>query len=133
MEKRSRNVPLFCFLLHLLVQWDINSVGLECYLDRVEVTGSNPVCPTISHLRIMFSVYALYSKAFNKIYIGFSSDVEKRLASHNDERNTGWTSKYQPWKLVYTEACQTKTEALARERQLKSSRGRDFIRRLLAD
>ena len=27
--------------------WDINSVGLECHLDRVEVTGSNPVCPTI--------------------------------------------------------------------------------------
>ncbi len=26
--------------------WDINSVGLECYLDRVEVTGSNPVYPT---------------------------------------------------------------------------------------
>ena len=23
--------------------WVINSVGLECYLDRVEVTGSNPV------------------------------------------------------------------------------------------
>ena len=26
--------------------WVINSVGLECYLDRVEVTGSNPVWPT---------------------------------------------------------------------------------------
>ena len=24
----------------------INSVGLECYLDRVEVTGSSPVWPT---------------------------------------------------------------------------------------
>ncbi len=23
--------------------WAINSVGLECHLDRVEVTGSNPV------------------------------------------------------------------------------------------
>lgn len=23
-----------------------NSVGLECHLDRVEVTGSNPVMPT---------------------------------------------------------------------------------------
>jgi hypothetical protein len=26
-----------------LFLWVINSVGLECYLDRVEVTGSNPV------------------------------------------------------------------------------------------
>ena len=26
--------------------WAINSVGLECYLDRVDVTGSSPVWPT---------------------------------------------------------------------------------------
>ncbi len=27
-------------------KWDVNSVGLECHLDRVEVTGSSPVHPT---------------------------------------------------------------------------------------
>ena len=59
----------------------------------------------------MYSVYALYSVNFDKIYIGFSSDPEKRLLSHNDERNTGWTSKYHPWKIIYTEEFENKTEA----------------------
>ncbi len=30
----------------LLITWGISSVGLERLLDRQEVTGSNPVCPT---------------------------------------------------------------------------------------
>ncbi len=77
----------------------------------------------------MFFVYALYSEKFDKIYIGYSSDVQNRFAAHNDERNTGWTSKYQPWKLIYTEELETKSAALKRERQLKTSRGRDFIRK----
>ena len=32
----------------LSANWVINSVGSECYLDRVEVTGSNPVWPTLN-------------------------------------------------------------------------------------
>ena len=40
------------FLLLLLQQWVVSSVGLEHYLDRVGVTGSNPVQPT---LQVIFS------------------------------------------------------------------------------
>ncbi len=79
----------------------------------------------------MFFVYALYSEAHNKIYIGYSSNPEKRLLSHNDERNKGWTGKFQMWKLIYTEKCDTKTEALKREKQLKSFKGREFIKELV--
>ena len=79
----------------------------------------------------MYFVYALYSESFDKIYVGYSSDVQKRLLAHNDKRNTGWTSKFQPWKILYTEMCNTKAEALKREKQLKSSRGRNFIRKLI--
>ena len=31
---------------HVTHKWGISSVGLERLLDRQEVTGSNPVCPT---------------------------------------------------------------------------------------
>ncbi len=79
----------------------------------------------------MYFIYALYSEKQNKIYIGYSSDPEKRMLSHNDERNKGWTGRYQPWKLVYTEKCDTKTEALKREKQLKSAKGRKFIWNLI--
>ena len=39
----------------------INSVGLECYLDRVEVTGSNPVWSTKINLTNC-GVFVLYEK-----------------------------------------------------------------------
>ncbi|NOR76241.1 MAG: GIY-YIG nuclease family protein [Draconibacterium sp.] len=71
----------------------------------------------------MYFTYVLYSRNFNKIYVGYSSDVKKRLAAHNDERNTGWTKKYQSWEIIYQEEFSSKTEALKREKQLKSSRG----------
>ncbi|MBN1925369.1 MAG: GIY-YIG nuclease family protein [Prolixibacteraceae bacterium] len=66
----------------------------------------------------MHYVYALYSREFDKIYIGYSTDPEKRLTSHNDPMNRGWTKKFQPWDIAYTEMCRSKSEALVREKQL---------------
>ena len=63
-----------------------------------------------------YYVYALYSEEFDKIYIGYTSDLELRLNSHNDERNTGWTHRYRPWKLIYHEEFGTKSESLRREK-----------------
>ena len=76
----------------------------------------------------MFTVYVLYSKTYDKIYIGYTSNITQRLSSHNQLATKGWTIKYRPWELVYTEIFETKTEALAREKQLKTGKGREFIR-----
>jgi putative endonuclease len=76
-----------------------------------------------------FHVYVLHSPPLNKIYIGFTSDIEARMLSHNILANKGWTVKFRPWTLVYTESFQTKVEALKREKELKSARGREFIRK----
>jgi len=75
----------------------------------------------------MFTVYVLYSPAFNKIYIGFTSDMENRLLSHNQLATKGHTLKYRPWVIGYTEVFDTKTEAIKREKQLKSALGRKFV------
>ena len=75
----------------------------------------------------MFIVYALYSKTFDKIYIGFTSNIDERLKSHN-ELGKGWTKSFRPWVVIYTEEHEKKTDALKREKQLKSSAGRLFIR-----
>jgi len=32
----------------------------------------------------MFHVYVLYSVAFDKIYVGMTSDLEKRVFAHNN-------------------------------------------------
>ncbi|HVW12373.1 MAG TPA: GIY-YIG nuclease family protein [Mucilaginibacter sp.] len=75
----------------------------------------------------MFTVYALYSQKFNKIYIGYSSDSANRIVSHNELGTNGYTLRYRPWIIVHTEEFETKTEALKREKQLKSAKGRQFI------
>ena len=79
----------------------------------------------------MFTVYVLYSKSYDKIYIGFTSDIENRLIAHNHPNNKGWTKKFQPWKIVYSENYETKKEAMEREKQIKSSQGRKFVHDLI--
>ena len=79
----------------------------------------------------MFTVYALYSEQYDKIYIGVTSDIEARLTAHNHPSNKGWTKSYSPWIVLYTETFEEKSEALKREKQLKSSKGRDYIREII--
>jgi putative endonuclease len=75
----------------------------------------------------MFKVYVLYSEIHKKIYIGFTSNLEQRLKSHNELATKGYTLKFRPWNLVLQEEFETKREAMKREKQLKSSKGREFI------
>lgn len=81
----------------------------------------------------MFTVYALYSEKFDKIYIGFTSNLEKRLISHNELGKKGWTTKFRPWKVFYAETFENKKEAMAREKVLKTGKGRDFLRNFISD
>lgn len=76
-----------------------------------------------------FYVYVLHSQQRDKIYIGYTSDLESRLKSHSELATKGWTIKFRPWALVHTEVFETKAEAMRREKQLKSARGREFIRK----
>ena len=75
----------------------------------------------------MYHVYALYSPAYKKIYIGYSSNLGERLISHNSLATKGYTIKYRPWELVYKESFESKKQAMKREKQLKSAKGRAFI------
>lgn len=75
----------------------------------------------------MFQVYALYNSEFEKIYIGYSNNAKKRLASHNHEKNTGYTKRYQPWEIVFTGEFETRSEAMKKEKELKTAKGREFV------
>ncbi|MCW5921732.1 MAG: GIY-YIG nuclease family protein [Saprospiraceae bacterium] len=76
---------------------------------------------------MMFTVYVLYSAKHDKIYIGYTSNLKQRLISHNELGTKGYTLKYRPWEVVFTEQFQTKTEAIRREKALKTAAGRAFI------
>jgi len=75
----------------------------------------------------MFTVYVLFSPSFDKIYIGYTSNLLIRIKSHNEFASKGWTRKFRPWVLVHQESFTTKSEAMKREKELKSARGRQFI------
>jgi putative endonuclease len=79
----------------------------------------------------MFSVYVLYSELYEKIYVGFTTDLEQRIRSHNELATKGWTVRFRPWKLVHTELFENKTEAMHREKQLKTASGRRWIWELI--
>ena len=79
----------------------------------------------------MFTVYALYSPAYAKIYIGYTSDLDARMLSHNKLGKKGWTIKFRPWEIVHTEECVTKAEAMKREKHLMTAKGRKFIWELI--
>lgn len=79
----------------------------------------------------MFTVYVLHSANFNKIYIGYTSNLEQRLLSHNELATKGFTIKFRPWVIVYKETFETKAKAMKREKQLKTAKGREFIWNLI--
>ena len=67
----------------------------------------------------MFYVYVLKSKQRqNKLYFGYTSDLQKRFTRHNSE-GTKYTKKFAPWLLVYYEAFRAEPDARQRERRLK--------------
>ncbi len=76
----------------------------------------------------MFVTYVLYSKQFDKIYVGYTSDLIDRFHSHNFHATKGYTVSYRPWVVLLVEFFETKLEAMRREKELKSSRGRAYIR-----
>ena len=81
----------------------------------------------------MFYVYCLRSeKEKEELYFGFTSDLKNRLQEHNSGKNIS-TKRYLPWKLIYYEACLSKTDAHRREKYLKTSMGRRMMKRRLKD
>lgn len=81
----------------------------------------------------MFYTYILYSKSLDRYYIGYSSDIEKRLAQHNSGfHRTKFTRKNaNDWELVYKEEFKTKTESIKRENEIKAKKSRIYIEWLL--
>lgn len=78
----------------------------------------------------MYYVYVLLSLKDNNFYIGFSEDIEKRLADHNAGRNTSTKSR-RPLALIYYEAHFSKEDAMRRERYFKTDKGKSTLKQML--
>jgi len=76
-----------------------------------------------------FTVYILFSDKHSKHYTGYTTDLDNRLKSHNEFGND-WTSKYRPWRLIFSRDFTEKAQAMKFEKWLKTGVGRDFIKTL---
>jgi putative endonuclease len=75
----------------------------------------------------VFYVYVLRSESDSGFYIGFSTDLKRRLSEH--KRGASFATKSRnPWKLIYYEAYTEREDAEGREKFLKSGAGRRFLR-----
>lgn len=77
-------------------------------------------------------VYVIYNQANKKIYIGQTNNIERRLKEHNDKLGNHYTAKISgKWILIYKEELENRKQAIIREKQLKSYKGRQFIKNLM--
>ncbi len=59
-----------------------------------------------------------------------SQNPEVRLGYHNN-RETGFTSRYRPWTLIWKKEYESKQEALAAEKKLKRWKSRTMTERVI--
>jgi putative endonuclease len=79
----------------------------------------------------MFWAYILHSEPFDKYYIGFTHDLEKRQIAHNHSKNKGYTRRYQPWELVYSKIFDDKHDAMEFEKYLKTLKNKEALKEII--
>lgn len=80
----------------------------------------------------MYWVYLLEDQEDKSWYIGYTSDLKRRLKEHLSGYGC-YTTKgdNKVWKLIYYEAYLNKEDAEGREKFLKSGSGRRFLKKQL--
>lgn len=61
------------------------------------------------------------------MYTGYTKDLRNRLKEHSASKST-YTKYRRPYELIYYEACLNESDARAREKYLKSGRGKRYIK-----
>ncbi len=82
----------------------------------------------------MFFVYILYNKEIDKYYTGQTNNIFSRMRDHN---KVGHGIKYTKkqvgfWELMYIEKFETRSEAMKREKEIKSKKSKVYIKNLIS-
>lgn len=75
----------------------------------------------------MIYVYVLHSETDGLLYTGCTRDLRQRVMLHNQGKVTS-TAGRTPLRLVYYEACTSEGDAFRRERYLKTTYGKRYIK-----
>ena len=80
----------------------------------------------------MHYVYVLQSLKDKSLYIGSTSNLQKRLKQHNSGKSR-YTNQHKPYKLVCYIALPLRSDAERFEEYLKSGYGRRTLKKMLKD
>ena len=75
----------------------------------------------------MYIVYVLKSEKDGNLYIGCTSDIDNRLAQHNNGKVKS-TKHRIPFKLIYTEKFEDKYQAFRTEKMYKTAKGKRILK-----
>ncbi|MGE0268565.1 MAG: GIY-YIG nuclease family protein [Candidatus Omnitrophota bacterium] len=79
----------------------------------------------------MYVVYILRSQSMpNKHYVGFTTDLKKRLTAHNAKKSS-YSRKYAPWEIHTYLVFTSENKARDFERYLKKGSGWAFLKKRL--
>ena len=78
----------------------------------------------------MYYVYILQSLKDKKLYIGYSSNLKRRLKEHKTGGSKSTKCRL-PFRLVYYEAHTSKEDAKRREKYFKTDKGKSTLRLML--
>ena len=79
----------------------------------------------------MYYVYLLENKLDKSWYIGYTTDLKRRLAEHQSGNGGKTTGKKIGWNLIYFECYLNQKDALGREKFLKGGSGRTYLKKQL--
>lgn len=101
---------------------------------KVNTTIQKPsASPSKSNLRRVKPLWYVYAIECDNasVYIGQTRDLTQRWAQHLKGRGARWTRKYKPLRLFYSEECKSYLASRKRERELKKTKGRNFLKTIL--
>ena len=80
----------------------------------------------MSNSNEQFYVYILQSLKDFSFYVGQCNDLDYRMSKHADGQSK-YTASKRPLRLVYFEVYKTRNEAIAREREIKRKKSKQYI------
>jgi putative endonuclease len=79
---------------------------------------------------MIYFVYVLISLKDKKFYIGYTSDLKRRIFQHNQGKTDSLKNRG-PLKLIYFEGFVNKKDAQEKEKFYKSGRGHEVLKKIL--
>ena len=77
----------------------------------------------------MYNIYALFYEDLNRIYVGMTENLQRRINDHKRGK-TRSTKNRGKFSVMIIEECQTREDARKREKYWKSGCGKEILKNI---